>query len=52
MESTEQVKKIVTIEFPVTRPYSYFRLNALGRLQFGLSVIEMYDAFYLLFLSL
>ena len=49
MESTEHVNKIVTIEFPVTRPYSYFRLNAQGRLQFGLSLIEMYDAHLLTF---
>ena len=31
-------------EFPVTMPFTYFRLNAQGRLQFGLSLMEKYEA--------
>ena len=43
-ESSEHVNKIVTIEFPVTRPYTYYRLETQGNLQFGLSNFELYSA--------
>ena len=44
MESNEHINKIVQIEFQITRPYSYFKLEAQGNLQFGLSLMEMFEA--------
>ena len=44
MESNEHVDKVVTIDFNITRPYSYFKLEMMGNQQFGLSQMEMFEA--------
>ena len=44
MESNEHVDKVVTIDFNITRPYSYFKLEVMGNQQFGLSQMEMFEA--------
>ena len=44
MESNEHVDKVVTIDFNIARPYSYFKLEVMGNQQFGLSQMEMFEA--------
>ena len=44
MESNEHVDKVVTTNFNITRPYSYFKLEMIGNQQFGLSRMEMFES--------
>ena len=44
MGSNEHVDKVVTIDFNITRPCSYFKLEVMETQQFGLSQMEMFEA--------
>ena len=44
LESTDPITHKRTFEFPVTKPYKYFRLEGDGKSSFGLTEFQMFEA--------